>query len=71
MPDEIQPIPVGEPEVVYLYTTMDTMVKIVTSGKIWATSISYLNDSSEGEHWKSRSTTGLRILEMDYLELAG
>ncbi|MGO9338426.1 MAG: DUF2971 domain-containing protein [Terracidiphilus sp.] len=51
MPDEIQPIPVGEPEVVYHYTTVDTMVKIVTSGKIWATSISYLNDSTEGEHF--------------------
>lgn len=51
MPDEVLPIPVGEPEVVYHYTTVDTMMKIVSSGKIWATSISYLNDSSEGEHF--------------------
>jgi hypothetical protein len=51
MLDEIQPIPIGEPEVVYHYTSVDTMMKIVTSGKIWATSISYLNDSSEGEHF--------------------
>jgi hypothetical protein len=51
MPDEVLPIPVGEPEVVYHYTTVDTMTKIVTSRKIWATSISYLNDSSEGEHF--------------------
>jgi len=51
MPDELLPIPVGEPEVVYHYTSVDTMMKIVTSGKIRATSISYLNDSSEGEHF--------------------
>lgn len=51
MPDELLPIPVGEPEVVYHYTTVDAMMKIVTSGRIWATSISYLNDSSEGEHF--------------------
>lgn len=44
-------MPVGEPVVVYHYTTVDTMMKIVTSRKIWATSISYLNDSSEGEHF--------------------
>jgi Protein of unknown function (DUF2971) len=50
MPDEVPPIPIGEPEVVYHYTTVETMMKIVTSGKIWATSISYLNDSSEGAH---------------------
>lgn len=51
MREELRPIPVGQPEVVYHYTTVDTMMKIVTSGKIWATSISYLNDSSEGEHF--------------------
>jgi hypothetical protein len=51
MPDELLPIPVREPEVVYHYTTVDTMTRIVTSGRIWATSISYLNDSSEGEHF--------------------
>jgi hypothetical protein len=51
MPDEVLPIPVGEPEVVYHYTTVETMMKIVSTRKIWATNISYLNDSSEGEHY--------------------
>jgi hypothetical protein len=40
-----------EPEVVYHYTTMDTMLKIVESASIWATSIKYLNDTSEGDHF--------------------
>jgi hypothetical protein len=30
-----------EPEIVYHYTTMDTMVKIVENATIWATSINY------------------------------
>jgi hypothetical protein len=40
-----------EPEVVYHYTSIDTMMKIVDQATIWATSISYLNDTSEGEHY--------------------
>ena len=42
---------VAEPEVVYHYTTMETMLKIAQGASIWATSISYLNDISEGEHF--------------------
>jgi Protein of unknown function (DUF2971) len=42
----------NEPEVVYHYTTMDTMMKIAESESIWATSISYLNDVSEGDHFR-------------------
>jgi hypothetical protein len=38
-----------EPEVVYHYTTMETMKKIVDSESIWATSLNYLNDASEGD----------------------
>jgi hypothetical protein len=41
-----------EPEVVYHYTTMDTMIKIAHSESIWATSINYLNDVSEGDHFR-------------------
>jgi Protein of unknown function (DUF2971) len=41
----------GEPELVYHYTTMEAMMKIVRSRTVWATSISYLNDFSEGEHF--------------------
>ncbi|MDX6456845.1 MAG: hypothetical protein QOE55_542 [Acidobacteriaceae bacterium] len=40
-----------EPDVVYHYTTMDTMTKIAQGASIWATSISYLNDVSEGDHF--------------------
>ena len=43
----------NEPEVVYHYTTMDTMMKIVDSASIWATSINYLNDASEGDHFRA------------------
>lgn len=49
----LPPLAIEEPEVVYHYTTVDTMMKILTSGRIWATSINYLNDSSEGEHFLS------------------
>jgi hypothetical protein len=41
----------NEPEVVYHYTSIDTMIKIVKTASIWATSISYLNDTSEMEHY--------------------
>jgi len=40
-----------DPEIVYHYTTMDAMINMVETGSIWATSISYLNDVSEGEHF--------------------
>jgi hypothetical protein len=40
-----------EPEVVYHYTTIDAMMKIVNTASIWATSINYLNDTSEREHY--------------------
>jgi hypothetical protein len=41
----------SEPEVVYHYTTIDAMMKIVKDKTIWATSISYLNDTSERDHY--------------------
>ncbi len=40
-----------KPQVVYHYTTMDTMLKIVGSKTIWASSVDYLNDTSEGKHF--------------------
>src|SRR5271163_3890133 len=48
MPDEALPDP--KPEILYHYTTIDAMMNIAKYRKIWATSISYLNDSSEGDH---------------------
>lgn len=38
---------VSAPEIVYHYTSMEAMKKIVESATIWATSIRYLNDVSE------------------------
>jgi hypothetical protein len=38
------------PPVVYHYTSMDTLLKIVDTGTIWATNIQYLNDASERDH---------------------
>jgi len=35
------------PEVVYHYTSLDTMMKIVEHRQIWATALPYLNDSKE------------------------
>ena len=40
-----------EPKIVYHYTTLDTMMKIAKTATIWATSINYLNDVSEGEYF--------------------
>ena len=48
MPDEELPDP--KPDILYHYTTIDAMMSIAKGRKIWATSISYLNDSSEGDH---------------------
>jgi hypothetical protein len=41
----------AEPQVVYHYTSIETLLKIVGSKSIWATSLSYLNDTSEGDHF--------------------
>ncbi|MHB1743565.1 MAG: DUF2971 domain-containing protein [Acidobacteriaceae bacterium] len=40
-----------EPLIVYHYTTMDAMMKMAEGASIWATSVDYLNDTSEGEHF--------------------
>jgi hypothetical protein len=46
MPDEP-----NLPAVVYHYTSMDAMMSILKSQSLWATSIVYLNDVSEQEHF--------------------
>ena len=48
-----------EPEVVYHYTSMETMLKIVDSRSIWASSMDYLNDTSEGKHFVRQVSTRL------------
>jgi hypothetical protein len=43
----------AQPDVVYHYTSMDTLLKIVGTSSVWATNIRYLNDVSEREHFLS------------------
>ena len=38
---------IREPEIVYHYTSLDTMMKIIESRQLWATSIKFLNDTTE------------------------
>ena len=45
--DELEQVP----DIVYHYTSIDTMMKIVESESIWATSVCYLNDTSEQSHF--------------------
>lgn len=40
-------LPVKEPDVVYHYTSLETMMKILEDRTIWATDFEYLNDVSE------------------------
>jgi hypothetical protein len=60
MPDE--ELSDAKAEILYHYTTIDAMMKIAKSRKIWATSISYLNDSSEGDHLLSMIRNRLKDL---------
>ena len=39
------------PEIVYHYTSMDTLLKIVENNELWSTNIRYLNDVSERQHY--------------------
>jgi hypothetical protein len=39
-----------EPQVVYHYTSTDTLLKIVQNERIWASNIGYLNDVMERQH---------------------
>jgi hypothetical protein len=45
------PTDLPEPEIVYHYTTVDTMMKIVESSSIWVTNMDYLNDTTEQEYF--------------------
>jgi hypothetical protein len=40
----------GEPQIVYHYTSAEALLKIVDKNSIWATDIRYLNDVKEREH---------------------
>lgn len=44
-------MPEPVPDIVYHYTSIDTMMKIVASESIFATSVCYLNDTSEQTHF--------------------
>ena len=51
------------PDVVYHYTSLDAMTKIIESGTLWCTAISYLNDFSEREIVRSAVRVQLEILQ--------
>jgi hypothetical protein len=51
MASDWQHKPQPAPEAVYHYTSIEAMMKIARAASIWATSISYLNDTSEGDHY--------------------
>jgi hypothetical protein len=52
MPENPKQVNDDMPEIVYHYTTMGTMMKIAEEACIWATSIDYLNDVSEGDYFQ-------------------
>lgn len=51
------------PDVVYHYTSLDAMTKIIQTGILWCTAISYLNDFSEREMVRSAVKVQLEILK--------
>jgi hypothetical protein len=53
------------PDVVYHYTSIATMIKIVESKKMWATSISYLNDTREREGFLAKAVELMPELAAD------
>jgi hypothetical protein len=65
MPDS----PKSETSLVYHYTDVDTMMKIVDSSCLWATSIKYLNDVKEYEHFRDLVRKNIpRFIETEALE---
>jgi Protein of unknown function (DUF2971) len=46
-----KPEAIDVPEVVHHYTSMETFLKIVQTKQLWATSVAYLNDTSEQDHF--------------------
>src|SRR5664280_720143 len=51
------------PDVVYHYTSLDAMTKIIETGTLWCTAISYLNDFSERQMVRSAVRVQLEILQ--------
>jgi hypothetical protein len=58
------------PEVVYHYTSMDTLLKIVDTGTIWSTNIRYLNDILERKHYFDMIARRLPHVMAGYPELS-
>lgn len=66
--DEVDHISVI-PEVVYHYTSMDTMTKVIESKSLWCTAISYLNDASERDYVLSAIRIRLTQLQQEGKEI--
>jgi hypothetical protein len=56
------------PEIVYHYTSIDTMMKIVASESIWATSVCYLNDTSEQSHFLKLVRSRIPFIQFEATE---
>lgn len=60
---------IPEPEIVYHYASLETLMKIVEARQLWATNVRYLNDTSERDTFLSRVPSRLEIFKKEHPEL--
>ena len=56
------------PKMLYHYCSLDTFLKIITSGKIWLSDVRKSNDKQELWHLKSECAIQLLTAQNEYLE---
>lgn len=56
------------PKMLYHYCSLDTFLKIITSGKIWLSDVRKSNDKQELRHLKSECAIQLLTAQNEYLE---
>lgn len=59
----------GDPNIVYHYTSLETMQKIVETQQLWATNVKFLNDTAERTIFLSRAMQRLPSLRDEHPEL--
>ena len=57
-----------QPKMLYHYCSLDTFLKIITSGKIWLSDVRKSNDKQELSHLKSECAIQLLTAQNEYLE---
>lgn len=57
-----------QPKMLYHYCSLDTFLKIITSGKIWLSDVRKSNDKQELRHLKSECAIQLLTAQNEYLE---